>query len=413
MTRAIGISIEREAVRAVEVQRGRIRWAAEMARDDGELLAVTLCQLLSGARRRHLSLWQPRVVVALGPSLVQTKCLRGLPAVRDARMLTRVVRESSSRFFLRNGVPLVTTDVRVAGDGQAWAAATDESTMREVLEACASAKVAPRRIVPAVAVLGAALVDGTVLWPDGSVVAAVTLHGGTLSIVRCVPHVGSDGDGRARRSGIAPRTDEPVLRPVLATLGNEAWRYAAAFGAATAPVSALDLLPPRHGVHARVPRWRLAVAGIAAGAAFTAALLAPGLRAAQATRVASRTVAALGSEWTTAESMQRELGRMTAALEEVSAFMGTRRSHLSLLSQLTRALPQQSALVSLHVDSAGGTLVALAPHAADILHAVERVPDIVNPQILGPVTQERDGDYDVERVSLRFAVAVGPHGRTP
>jgi hypothetical protein len=402
MSGRIGVAIDSQTVRAVEVRAGRIRWAAELARDESEPLAATLAQLFSDVRKRSRWFIRPRVVLALGPTVVQAKRLSGLPTMRDANLLTRMVAESSGRFFLRNGVPLVTGDVWMPADGGVWAAAADEHSVRDLVEACVQARVVLRSIVPSVVVLGSALQDGAVCWPDGAAGVSVTLAQGELVKLRWMPAASPRSANGASRTPGEGATDEPVARTPLLRLGKDAWRYAAAYGAACTTSPRLDLLPSQRTLHVRVPRWRMELAMAAAAFALAMALVAPGFRAMRAAHRAERELAALERTGPAAEAPYRELEHMSSALEEVSAFAAERRSYTSLLAQLTRAFPAQSAVVSLRVDSAGGTLVALAPHAADVVRSVEHVPAMVNPQIVGPVTSERDGDYDVERVTVSF-----------
>ncbi|MGH7649038.1 MAG: hypothetical protein ACREND_13040, partial [Gemmatimonadaceae bacterium] len=49
-----------------------------------------------------------------------------------------------------------------------------------------------------------------------------------------------------------------------------------------------------------------------------------------------------------------------------------------------------------------GNVVALAPHAAAVIDAVERMPGLTSPVIIGPVTKENVGGRNVERVTVQF-----------
>ena len=73
-----------------------------------------------------------------------------------------------------------------------------------------------------------------------------------------------------------------------------------------------------------------------------------------------------------------------------------------LLGELSQALPDSTALVSLRLDSLDGTFVALSPHAADMLSELVAVPGIVGPRIVGSVTKEIVGDAQLERATVRF-----------
>jgi len=103
------------------------------------------------------------------------------------------------------------------------------------------------------------------------------------------------------------------------------------------------------------------------------------------------------------------LTHVTATLQVVAAFDAGRPSVTLLLTYLTRALPEHAALVAFELDSAGtGTLVAIAPDAQQIVDAVERVPGLASPRIVGPVTPETANGQALERVSLRFQVLPAP-----
>lgn len=99
---------------------------------------------------------------------------------------------------------------------------------------------------------------------------------------------------------------------------------------------------------------------------------------------------------------------MTAALGALASFSQSRRSLTLLLAQLTRALPEGSALIAFQVDSAGtGNVVAIGPHAAAVVDAVERVPGFASPEIVGPVTRETASGKHLDRVMIRFHVVPG------
>src|SRR6185312_11487413 len=85
-----------------------------------------------------------------------------------------------------------------------------------------------------------------------------------------------------------------------------------------------------------------------------------------------------------------ELAQTTAALRALGNYSDSRRSMVLLLAEITRSLPDSSSLVAFQVDSTGlGNVVAITPHAAEVVDAVERTPGLASPQIIGPVTRER------------------------
>ena len=93
---------------------------------------------------------------------------------------------------------------------------------------------------------------------------------------------------------------------------------------------------------------------------------------------------------------------MSEALAQVATFDASRRSVTLILAQLERALPENAALVTVRLDTAGGTMVILAPRAAAALAALDSVPAVVAPVIIGPVTKEMAGTRELERATIQF-----------
>jgi hypothetical protein len=87
----------------------------------------------------------------------------------------------------------------------------------------------------------------------------------------------------------------------------------------------------------------------------------------------------------------------------VSAFAEARWSPTLLLAELARRLPPGAALVSLHADTAAGSVVALGPRAGAVLAALEGIEGVRRVEISGPVTREGAAGIEVERVTLRFS----------
>lgn len=390
MSVSVGIAVGADCIRAVALKGGRIVAAIEAQVGPADSLPAAVAELLSGAPLPRFP--RPRVVVALGPSLSQTRRIAGLPAVEDGHMLAQVVSEGAGRFFLRDGMSLATTGVRIVEPGTVWASALDERAVRQVEAGCRSARLSADRFVAAVAVLGRALTDGRVLWPDGGVVAEVRLEGGELASVRRMA---------AAQAGEAP---VPAALPVLARLGEGGWRFADAYGAASLPEYEPMVLRPSGAAPGDVPAWRVWVAAgaLAAAALFTA--VAPALRAIEAEDRAAARIAAVQDRRRAAADTERELEQVTGALAEGEAFDRGRYSPTLLLADLTAALPAGTALIAFRADTASGNVVALAPRAAAIVQPLERVPGIVAPEVVGPVTRETVGGSELERVTVRFAI---------
>ncbi|MFN2397812.1 MAG: hypothetical protein ABR543_04100 [Gemmatimonadaceae bacterium] len=382
MTMRIGIAIDMGSVRAVGVSGGRVLWAREYERGE-ESLAVTLRRATWPNGPSHSGVLKPRVIVAVGPARSQTKILCGLPAVSDSRVLTRIVRENDSKFFLRNGSALSTTGVRVIEPGSAWAAAVDAPLAREIAEACRTAGVRLQAIVTSAAALKYALPGGRAVLRDGDVRSEVVMSCGELASVRRLP----SGTGSTREC-------DAHLVVALAKLGNGAGRFADAYGAAM--FSASDPLALRTAsvgaVGARsAPRWRVLAAALAFVLAPAAAMLAPGLAAGRTEARAANRLASLAGKQRAAAALARELERITVQLEELASFNASRTSAVILLSGITAALPLDAAVVAFRVDSAQGTIVVVAPRGAAVLGVLERVPGIATPEIVGPVTREALG----------------------
>jgi hypothetical protein len=390
MSVALGIGIGAERIRAVLLRNGRIVAARETEVSVGEPLAGAVAELLRGLPLPRFP--RPRATIAVGPASSQTRRIGGLPLVDDEQLLAQVVREGAGKFFLRNGVPLVTTGVRVVEPGTAWAAGIDQGVARAVEAGCRAAGVRPERFVPAVAVLARGLGGDRIVWTDGKIAAEVVTEDGELVSVRRTSAVG------------AAATPAPAPLPLLGRLGPDGWRFADAYGAATLPRWERLVAGPSTAAADATPRWRLATAGAAVAVALLFAAIAPTLRAMDREEAARARIAAVQDGRRAAVETARELDRVTLALAEITAFSETGVSPTLLLADLTAALPRGSALVALRVDSAGGTLVGLAPRAAAVLQPLERVPGVVSPEIVGPVTREVAAGRPVERVTLRFGI---------
>lgn len=392
MSGAIGIAIGSTTLRAVVLRGGRVTAVGESPLAPGDSLADAVAELLGGVPAPRWA--RPVVNVALGPGRAQVRRISGLPPLTDVRQLAGILREGSSRFFLRNGVPLATTGVRVEAPGTVWGAALDLDAVRAAEEGCRRAGFRLAAVVPAVVVLGRGLTGERVLWRDDAVAAEVELEAGEMVSARRIAGVGA--------AGAMP------LRPVaaLAAVGDGAERFADAYGAALLRRGEpLALSAGSRGLpDAPVPRWRLVAAAVVLAAALAFALIAPAWRALAAGEAASAQLGRLGPRRAQAAAARRELARVDGALGEIAAFSASTGSPTLLLAEMTRALPEGSALVSLRVDSAGGSLVALAPRAAAVLSAVERVQGVTGPEITGAVTRESAAGRQVERVSIRFGM---------
>jgi hypothetical protein len=381
-------------VRSVALRAGRIAWALERARAD-EPLARTIEQVLADA---PIARWpRPRVIAAVGPAHAQTKRLAGLPPVSDTSRVGDVVRESTSRFFLKNGVPLVTT-WRPSADGVPWAAAVEQPVLEAIESACRARRVKLAAIVPTVSVLGRVADDANgaehIAWTDGELCVELAFESGELVAVR---HA-------SRASSSMPLESRQVV--ALDALGPDGSRFADALGAARTRPDAVLAWRAHGDSRARTaPRWRLAIAAIATIVAGVASLAAPGVAARFAERSAMGRLTALAPARRDVSFAEREFAKLTAGLGEVAAFDAPRYPMAPLLADFARVLPDESALVTLRVARDAGNLVVLTPRAAVVLTRLETVPGIESAEIIGPVTREVLAGKTLERVTVRFRVS--------
>ena len=390
MSVRIGIAVASDAVRAVCVRDTAVVWAGQSPLADDVSLDTATGRLLDAMT---LPRWpHPRVVVAIGPRYAQTKRLTGLPALGDARALAKVVSEGAGRFFLRNGVALATTGVRLTAPGEGWASAIEEPIVRELTATCRRRKLALVGFVPSVAVVGRGLTGDAIAWKDGDVVAELALEKDNLAGMRRLP---STGEGAAR---------QPNAAAPLATLGADGWRYADAYGAAVSRSGDVHLLRAGStpGEEPAVPRTRWLLAGAALSIALVAAIVAPGVAALRSAGIAREAVATMAPSRGESARDEAELRRVTAALAEADAFAVQRRSPMQFLAALTRGLPPEIQLITLRLDSAGGNLVSLASRAGQVIAQLEAMPGVSAPEVVGPVTREQIGAREKERVAVRF-----------
>lgn len=436
----VGIGISAGSVRAVGVSGDAIRWAIELERNESEPLSETIEALIerspiirargrtpaqAHAEHRPLSHslpgwpmagWlRPGVVVAIGPSAVQLKRLTGLPPLTDAAALEALVREGAGRFFLKNGVPLITTGVRLVEPGTVWAAAFEAPVVSEVERACRATDLRLQAIVPTATALAHATIPAAngarMVWVDGDVCTELAFSDGRVESVRRLP---SDRSAECFASCDVSDTaaiGQPLPVDALQKLGERSLAFADAYGATRLAqrLARDEPLILRAGSaalgssrHPEPSRRRLAVAASVFLLAAASAIAGPSLAAVRSARDARARLQSMEKEVLRAENAESDLSHLSQALTEVAGFESSRRSATTLLAELTRALPREAALVALDVDPTGGTLVALSARASQVTSALEKVKEIASPEIVGPVTRETTGSREVERVTVRF-----------
>ena len=392
-TARIGVEIGSGAVRAVLVRHGRAVDATTVHLDDDEALLPALASALRSVAPRRLR--KPRVFAAIGPSASQLRQLVNLPAVGDARALREVVRGSTARFFLKNGVPLITSSVRRQEDGTAWAAALDEPPVRALAAACRAARLQLASVVPSVVALKPMSSDDDVVAIDGDVIVELRIDaGGALQGVRRGT-VSATGPDR-------PRLSTNVGGTLLGRVGAE---YAAAYGATTInsheplALRAGDLRPWRD---TGIPRWRLVLASTGLIITTLLSLALPALYAHREAARARTRLATLGPAYRAARWTDQELAATSSALTQIASFDRSRRSAAEFVAELTDELPEDAWLQSVRVEERGGSITALAPHASAAFAALSRLRYVTAPTIVGAVSPEPVGPERFERVTLSF-----------
>jgi len=130
----LGLVVEGKRVSAVLLRGQRTMWAAEVSYDGTEDLERALAALAAERPRRVRA-----ATVGLGPDVARVKTLGRLPRLA-AEHLAAHVQLHSRRYFLQNGVPLVTDARAIAGDpGRALAAATPAPVIEAIARGLESA----------------------------------------------------------------------------------------------------------------------------------------------------------------------------------------------------------------------------------------------------------------------------------
>jgi hypothetical protein len=371
----VGLGISTMSLRAVCVHAGRVTWAREIALDDELSIEEALDELLGSVPRQPLT--RVRVVAAVGPARSQLRHLRGLPPVESVTLLSALVRQDPTRFFLQNGVPVMTTDAEMLDDGTAWAGAIEKPVVDVIVNACRRQRWRAPLITPTAAVLPGVIDDERIEWLDGDVALMLTHENAELRDCRRearVTHDRADGMPLAR------------LLPATPPFAGDAVRFADAIGAAMLGArSPLVHRSSSPGTSVVVPAWRFMLAAMCAIVAVTFAVAAPGVAAArEATRTRAE-LASIGTASAAAMSVERQLAGSVLLLAELSRFDRSSRSMTMTLASITRAVRPPTMLLSIHADSAGGTLVALTPRAMTLLDMLAHAPELSAPTIVGPV----------------------------
>ena len=389
----LGLGIGRRRVSAVLLDGEVVRWAAARLRSDDEPLVRTLTTLVAECPLSRLR--PPIVTAAIGPRAAQLKLVSDLPPLSEPAALAAVVREHASRFFLKNGVPLLFSGARATSTTSAWVAAFEEPVVRSVIDVCAAFGLNLHMVTPTAIALRFATPASTITWNDDDIDVVVTYVDGCPAVVRSA-------------SGSGTTDALPSFGPVFRALAGRAAQLMDAAGAARVPRTEPVALRGGAVRLTREPsRRRVAISGAVCAVAIVAALALPGVASWRITHSAKARDELVRARVLGAERDAHDLASVTTSLSAVASFAQARRSVTVLLAQLTRALPDGCALLALQLDSAGiGNIVAVGPRASALVDAVERVPGIASPEIVGPVTRETAGGEPLDRVTVRFHLAL-------
>ena len=391
VTARLGLAISSDRVSAVLVRRGAAIWSAMRSLDGAAPRGDLIAQLLAACPRPRWG--RKRVIAAIGPSAVQVKQLHDLPASVNELALGAIVREGAGRFFLKNGKPLETTCAPAGQDNSVWAAAYDASLIGEIEHACRNARWRLGVVVPFVTVLRLATHDESVAWADGEQRFCATYD--DTGLVRL----------RSGRSGGADVVPLPAPTPAVIGAGLEGADLLPAFAATLTGAREPLALKRLHPLATAPTRRQLWIAALSSMLALSSWWLAPGVSSTVRAHRAEQNLARLASRLRLDRRDQSKLDSVTMELRDVTAFERRARSMTLVLAELTRALPDSCTVNQLQVnDSTGGSIVAMAPRAAGIVDALERVPIISAPTIAGPVSAQTLGGRSLERVSVSFAL---------
>ena len=387
MRTRIGLSVGPREVRAVCVESGVVRWHGCASLESAVRIDDALRVLFAGAPR---AVARARVSVALSPAWVQAKPLPGLPRVESRRVSNQLLGQNQQAFFLWKGGPSVLADIHTNSDGAAWGAAFDPAMLESLVRAMRTRRMTLGQIAPAVAALGWLVAEGSCCWSDGEGLFELRASHGELQNVQRVSSTAA--------------SDTAPLPENLRTVGEDAEQYLAAYAAAVAPRRLPLAWRPRPGApRVRHSKWAArAAACVAVLGSVGFALVAPGIRAA-------RYAAAWNAELTRSRAARAELARtqsdlrrVSETLERIETYTAGRGGITSALASLSGSLPDSTAILTIHMDSANGGFSAISPHVTDVLPALDDAEAIVAPRIMGAVTRDLIPGATVERAAFRF-----------
>jgi hypothetical protein len=383
-TQRLGLGVSSDGLRAVLVERGRVVWWREVNIDPSDARSGAMSTALDTLFVDLPSLRRPRprLIIAVGPSLSQTRRLHGLPPLRDAVTLEAIVREGANRFFLGGSTTPLVSAVELDGES-VWASAFDRTVVAELTSGTRRHGLRLRAVTPTMRLLVLARAAGkpeeVIAWRDGQIIARATYSHDRMVSLQCSIANECTTDEEPARTGGA-----------LAEIGSEAWRFADAYAAAIVGTTVpLSYVPPTEGGIGDSASGRSrAVAAAAFALALTVATVSPSLAARYAASRASRRLNELATVTRLAQLDERSLAVTTDTLRELASFAQHRRSFTLSLAAVAEAMPEGTNVLSLKADGDGVTLVAITPSSGELLTKLEATAGVVSPTILGPMIPE-------------------------
>ncbi len=390
--RALGISIATDAVRIVLLDgRAAKPQVAERVVEDAGTLEECIASLLATVP----VLRRTKVIVVASPRFAQLRRLTGLPTTRSSAAQDQLLRENADRFFLRPDGPPATSGVSREANDQLWAGAVDRALITAV--GAELRRHEPRVVgfAPSIAARARLLADGDASTRDDGVTATVQVVRGKIV-------------GASRRIDAHEWGDESdssaSFQPLLAL--GPAWRsFIDAYAAARfSPDDSLCYRPDRdHRADGAVPLWRTLLAGSIMTIGVSAYIVAPSARDLVRLRTIHSELHQLAPQARQAAARDAEARRIAHRLTLAHAFANSRRSAVQLLAEVNDALPDGTALLALHVDSASGSLTAITDRSSIVLPPIEQLPGVTRADITGPITREVANGIELERLSVRFS----------
>jgi Tfp pilus assembly protein PilN len=323
--------------------------------------------------------------------------------LRSAAEQAALIDGSLHRFFVSDGAPMRTSAAVHSRDGELWAGAVNTDVVAALVQACRVERFRFIGVAPVAAVLGR---------------LAVARTGDPRKIAE-VQHTDDGTSFRVRYEEGSPvgihRERAPLDAPCT-TIGDLAL-------SAHAPPSHADALAASRlergddflvsegtdedrRIRARRVRTRSWLSIAAACVVLAAAL--PGILSLRRSEKARARLGALSAGRRELQRVQTSLAASSATLGNVASFERSRRSSTLLLAELAMALPESTAVTALHIDSLGGSLTVLAPHAAATLEGVAAIPIVARVQMAGAVNREIAAGAELERATLRFTIRRAP-----